>query len=382
MKTKTLLRLYLGMSLLEEPLFWGPILLVAMAKLGHMSTEQIFLSEALAVGLVLVLDAPSGMLADMIGRKMCVVLGKLCFLGSTFLLAFMDSPLHGYMANVLWAIGVSLRSGADSALIYDELQKRNSIDEYQTLMKKTHSYGFFLTACTTLVTGFIAEIDLRLPLLISLPGVVLSSILILFFPTEDKRSTEHSLANYKKHMVGALHEAWNNKRLKLLLIWFALLGMTGKIYFFTYNPYLELVKIPYWQVGIIFCGINLFAFVASRYAFQIQEKLKCVGFGINFWLQGIVMLIQAGFTYYLSGWLFILAGGIRWGYMSTITEPLLNKEIGSEKRATLLSFQSSLSSLLQVLGFLIMSPLSGNITTLLAVLGVVSLFLGVLSRKV
>lgn len=382
MKTKTLLRLYLFMSLLEEPLFWGPILLVAMAKLGHMSTEQIFLSEALATGLVLVLDAPSGILADMLGRKMCVTLGKLCFLVSTLFLAFMDSPLHGYIANVLWAVGVSLRSGADSALIYDELQKRDALDEYQPLMRKTHSYGFFITACTTLATGFIAEVDLRLPLLISLPGVVISNILILFFPTEDKRTHEHTLANYKKHMVEAVQEVWNNKRLKLLLIWFALLGMMGKIYFFTYNPYLELVRIPYGQVGIIFCGINFFAFVASRYAFQIQEKLKCVGFGIGFWLQGVVMLIQAGFTHYLSGWLFILAGGVRWGYINTITEPLLNKEIEGGKRATVLSFQSSLSSLLQVTGFLIASPLSGSITTLLAVLGMISLFLGVLSRKV
>ncbi len=380
MKTNTLLRLYLLMNLLEEPLFWGPILLVAMAKLGHMSTEQIFLSEALATGLVLVLDAPSGILADMLGRKMCVTLGKLCFLVSTLFLAFMDSPLHGYIANVLWAVGVSLRSGADSALIYDELQKRGELPEYQTLMKKTHSYWFFLTAFTTLVTGFIAEIDLRLPLLLSLPGVAISSILILFFPKEEKRSHEHTLANYKRHMQEAVREVWNNKRLKSLLLWLALLGVMGKIYFFTYNPYLELVHVPYSQVGIIFSTINIFAFVASRYAFQIQEKLKCVGFGIGFYLQGVVMLTQGMFTHYLSGWLFGIQGLTR-GYINTVSEPLLNKEIESEKRATILSFQSSLSSLLAVTGFLITSPLSGSITTLLLVLGVTALTLSFLSRK-
>jgi MFS family permease len=381
MKTKTLLRLYLTMSLLEEPLFWGPILLIAMAKLGNMSTEQIFLSEALATGLILVLDAPSGMLADMIGRKTCVIVGKLCLLGCTFFLAFMDSPIHGYVANVLWAIGVSLRSGAESALIYDELQKRDALDEYQTLMRKTHSYWFFLTAFTTLATGFIAEIDLRLPLLLSLPGVIISSILILFFPAEEKRTHEHTLANYKKHMVEAMQEVWSNKRLKSLLLWLALLGVMGKIYFFTYNPYLELVHMPYSHVGIIFSTINILAFIASRYAFQIQEKLKCVGFGIGFCLQGVVMLIQGVFTHYLSGWLFGIQGLTR-GYINTVSEPLLNKEIESERRATVLSFQSSLSSLLQVIGFLITSPLSGDITMLLTLLGVVALALGFLSRKV
>lgn len=381
MKTKTLLRLYLATSLLEEPLFWGPVLLVALAKLGHMSIEQIFLSEALAVGIILVLDAPSGILADMIGRKTCVVLGKLCYLLSTFFLAFMETPLHGYIANILWAIGVSLRSGADSALIYDELKRRDALPEYQALMKKTHSYWFLLTAFTTLATGFIAEIDLRLPLLLSLPGVIISSVLILFFPTEEKRIHEHTFENYKRHMLEAAQEVLNNKRLRSLIIWLALLGVMGKIYFFTYNPYLELVHVPYSHVGIIFSTINIFAFIASRYAFQIQEKMKCVGFGIGFCLQGVTMLIQGVFTHYLSGWLFGIQGLTR-GYINTVSEPLLNKEIGSGKRATVLSFKSSLSGLLQVTGFLITSPLSGNITTLLLVLGVMSLFLAVLSRKV
>ncbi len=382
MKTTTLVRLYLAAGLLEEPLFWGPILLVAMAKLGHMSTADIFLSEALASGLVLVLDAPSGILADMLGRKKCVVLGKTCLLASVLFLAFMESPLHCYTANVLWAFGVSLRSGADSALIYDELQKRRALSEYQSLMKKKHSYRFFIVACTTLATGFIAEIDLRLPLLISLPGVIISSLLMLLFPTDGTHTREHSLRSYKRHLVEAICEVSNKKRLGLLLIWFALLAMVSKIYFFTYNPYLELVAVPYWQVGIIFCGINLFGFVASRYAFQIQEKLGRVGFGICFWLQGAVMLFQAGYTYYLSGWLFVIAGGIRWGYINTITEPILNKEIASERRATILSFHSSLCSLLHMLGFLVTSMIAGSVTTLLAALGVVSVLLGILSRKV
>jgi len=369
------------MSMLEEPLFWGPILLLAMAKLGHMSTEQIFLSEAIATGLVLVLDAPSGTLADMIGRKKCVVLEKLCYLVSIIFLGFMETPVHVYISNVLWAVGVSLCSGAESALIYDELKKRGELDEYEILMKKTHSYWFFLTAFTTVAAGFIAEINLRLPLIISLPGVIISSILILFFPAEEKRIREHTMANYKLHMIEAMQEVWNNSRLKSLLLWLAILGVMGKVYFFTFNPYLELVHIPYGEVGIIFSTINIFAFIASRYAFQIQEKLKCVGFGIGFCLQGVMMLIQGLFTHYLSGWLFGTQGLTR-GYFNTVREPLLNKEIESSKRATVLSFQSSLSSFLQVAGFLITSALSGDITTLLLMLGVVSIFLGGLSRKI
>jgi len=382
MKTKTLLNLYLIESILDDPLFWGPVLILALSKLGHMSNEQIFLSEAFATGLILILDAPSGMLADLIGRKKCVIIGKILFLISLLFMAFMTSPIHGYIANAFWAIGVSLKSGADSALIYDELKKRNALDEYKLYCEKQNSYSFLLAALTTLSAGFIAEIDLRLPMILSIPGVLISTILVFFFPKEERKTHEHSFANYKLHMLDAYKEVLNNKILQTLLLWFAILGVLGKIYFFTYNPYLEMVKIPYSEIGFIFCGINIFAYVASKYAFKIQEKLGNLGVGLIFIFQGIIMLVQASFVNKFSGLLFVLAGGVRWGYMSTISGPVLNSEIQSEKRATVLSFYSSFSSMLQVIVFVIASPLSGNIPVLLAVIGVTSLALGFISRKV
>jgi MFS family permease len=381
MQTKSLLRLYLLMSLLEEPLFWGPILLLAMAKLGHMSVEQLFLSEALAMGLILLLDAPHGVLADVVGRKICVIMGKFCFLISTCMLAFMETPLHGYLANVLWAIGISLRSGAESALIYDELALRDALHEYPPLMKRCHSYWFFMTALTTLATGFIAEINLRLPLLLSLPGVFISTILIFFFPKEVKTAERvHTWRNYKNHVKDAWKEVRRNKTLQTLIIWLSISGVLGKLYFFTYNPYLELVRVPYSHVGIIFALLNLVAFGMSRYAFLVHETLARVGISFGFLLQSGIMFTQIIFIQPLSGWM-LCAQGLTRGYLMTISESLLNKEIETKKRATVLSFHSSCGSILQILGFLIIAPISNNILLVLFVLGVTTLTCSFLSRR-
>jgi hypothetical protein len=248
-------------------------------------------------------------------------------------------------------------------------------------MKRVYSSSFFINAFTTLVAGFLAEVSIRLPLMLSLPGVVISCIIICFFPQEERVMVKHTMANYKKHLREALGEVKKNKRLQSLLIWLALLGVMSKLYFFTYNPYLEMVHVPYREVGAIFFAINIFGFIASRYATEIGEWLGGGGgFRVWFLLQGALMLIQGLFTQYLSGFLFALQGITR-GYVYTVKEPLMNKEIGSEKRATVLSFQSSLSGLLQVMMFLVVSPLSGNVTMLLLVLGVASLALSFLSRK-
>lgn len=381
METRTLLRLYLVASLLNDPLFWGPVLLLALAKLGHMSIEQIFISEVIAVTLILILDAPSGVFADMIGRKRSVVIGKVCYLVSVLFFACMTTPVHGFIANIMWALSASLQSGAKSALIYDELKKRNAVHEYRRLSERTRSYWFLMTACTTLATGFLAEIDLRLPLLLSIPGVIVSTVLVFFFPRESPYEHTKSLPNACIHMKEALHEVLKNKRLRSLIIWISLFGITSKMYFFIYNPYLELVEIPYSHVGIIFSLINLSAYLASTYAFRIYKKLHHVGFNLWFGIQSITMFIQTCFAYQFSGWLFGVQGFGR-GYVTTVCDPIMNEEIASEKRATVLSFESSLGSLFQVLSFLVMSPLTADIHMFLAVLGSITLIFSFLSRKV
>jgi len=380
MKTKTLTRAYLVMNILEEPFFFGPVLLIALAKLAHMTGEQIFLSEAFATGLIIILDAPSGVLADMMGRKRCVILGKIIFLASVCCIALMNSPALGYIANILWAISISLRSGAESALLYDELAKRKALDTYPALMKKCYSYHFILAAGATLLSGFAAEISLRLPLLLSIPGVLISTILIFFFPKEDIVIRTHTWKKYREHTLEALHELWRNTYLRKLLVWLGLLGVVGKIYFFTYNPYLELVHMPYSSVGIIFFAINITSFIASHYAFVLHKRMDKVGVWIGFIFQGATMLVQAYVARSFCGWLFTLQGFTR-GYISTISEPILNKEILAEKRATMLSFQSSFSNFLSATAFVIASPLSNNPLMLMAILGTFSLLLGFFSRK-
>lgn len=381
METKTLTKMCLLTTLLEEPLFLGPVILIALAKLAHMSTEQIFLSETVCMLIILLLDAPSGILADMIGRKKCVILGKVIFLIAIFFIAFMTTPLHGFIANVLWSISVVLCSGAESALIYDEFIKRNANEEYKIVIKKSNSYKFFLLSFTAFASGFLAEIDLRLPLILSIPLVVISTILIFFFPKEISIKKEHSYLLYKQHIIEAFGEIYKKKKLRELILWLAILGVMSHLYFFTYNPYLILVTVPYRDVGIIFAVINIFAFLVARYAFVLQEKMKKVGFGFTFLFSGIIMIIQANFLHYLSGWLIALQGFQR-GYFTTITEPLLNKEIESEKRATVLSCSSSFGSLLASFCFLITSSMSNNIPLLLMILGITSILFAFLSRKI
>ncbi len=371
----------MAMTILTDPLFWGPIVILSLNKLAHMNAEQVFFSESLAMALILLLDAPSGILADKLGRKPCVGLGIGAFLVGIVIFATMTSPLHGYTANCLWAIGVSLTSGAKSALIYDELASRGEESRYELLVKQTMSVRFFIVAVATLATGPLAEINLRLPLYLSIPGVAVAFVVAIMLPENAKpQHQKHTLKLYLEHTKDSLSTLRANVPLMKLIMWFALLSVIGKMYFFTYNPYLDLVGVSYTTVGFIFTGINLVAFFASRYAFVVRKRLKSIGFCYVFIYYSAMMTLQGVLR---SDWLSIamIANGLVYGYIHTVKEPELNRMIASDKRATLLSFESTFVGMLQMAGFALVAPFSSNTFTFLTGLGMVALLLALASRK-
>ena len=109
-----LYRLY---TIFNEPLFWGPVLIASLQNLAHMSLPAIYFQESLVLCICLILDVPAGALADLVGRRRVIIAGRAFLFLDVFLFATMKSPTDALLANILWAVGFSLQSGADEALI-------------------------------------------------------------------------------------------------------------------------------------------------------------------------------------------------------------------------------------------------------------------------
>ena len=115
--------LYKLFVIFNEPLFWGPILITSLQKLGQMSLPEIYFMESAVMIICVVLDIPAGALADVIGRKKSLIIGRVFLLASIVGFATMHSPVEAWISNIIWAIGYSFQSGADQALLYNTLKE-------------------------------------------------------------------------------------------------------------------------------------------------------------------------------------------------------------------------------------------------------------------
>lgn len=373
--------LYKWYVIFNEPLFWGPILVITLQELGHLSLSDIFYMEAVATGICIVLDMPAGALADIIGRKRAVVAARILYFTSALYFAFMTTIADAWIGNVFWALGMSLQNGADSALLYDTLKECDREDDYKRITGQALGMRFAMMAGAALVTGWLASISLRLPLYACLPFLALSLGASLFL-TEPKRS--HGNDEKKKgHQVmrGAIRHVITSPALMWMIAYAALLLTISKIWFFTYNPYFELVKLPLAMYGVIFFLLNVTAWLTSHYAHLIEKKLGeewCVIMQVL--CMALPILLMGAFPMMAFAYLVLIQNIVR-GFLRPFMEDYIHRRVNSNIRATAQSVQSTVSNITGMVCLAIFGVCVKllSLQYALVVLGIAALVLGSLS---
>jgi MFS family permease len=374
-----LYRLY---TTFNEPLFWGPIIIISLQKLAFMPLPDIYYMESAVLCISLLLDIPSGALADVIGRKRTVIIGRSFLFGSAFFFAIMSSPLQAWIGNILWAIGFSTQSGADTALLYDTLRECGRESEYKRIEGQAIGTRLLLVAFCSIATGLLADIHLRLPLCISLPFVLIP-LVVSFFWKEPIRienySVEKQLNLLKRGGLFVLHSV----EVRWMVGFAALMATTSKLWFFTYNPYFELVGINISQYGVIFFLLNIVAWLSSHYAYKLEsymgERRSIV---LMVLCVGAPILIMGFVPIWPFAYLVVVQNVVR-GFMRPFVGDYMNRHIETDVRATVLSVQSSVSNLVSILGLAGFGFLIArfNLLNALIMLGLAVLSIGTLSYK-
>ena len=373
----TLYRLY---ALFNEPLLWGPILTLSLQKLAHMPLSDVYYMESVVLCICVVLDIPSGALADVIGRKKTLVIGRVFLFASAAFFTIMQTPLDAWIGNILWAIGYSMQSGADTALLYDSLKAIGREGEYKRVEGRAIGARLILIACCSLVTGVLAGVTLRLPLWIGLPFMLIPLVAALFF--REPARTERYSAQKQLHVLkqGCLF-AIRSVEVRWIIGFAALLATTSKAWFFTYNQYFEFVGLPLAYYGVIFFCLNFVAWLSSHYAHRIEQ-----GLGERFCIVGMILCL--GIPILLMGLLpiqpfayMVVVQNIVRGFMRPFVGDYLHRHVAGGVRATVLSVQSSIANLgavlaLAMFGFLISST---GLLHSLVLLGIGVMGLGLLS---
>ena len=365
--------LYKLFVLFNEALFWGPILIISLQKLGHMSLPDIYFMESVVMILCVLLNIPTGALADVIGRFF--------LLASTVGFATLRSPFEAWLANILWAIGFSFQSGADQALLYNTLKDARLEKSFTKIEGCAVGSRLLVAAFCSLAVGPLAEINMRLPLFMSIPYMIIPLVTSFFLKEQRVTSSynpKQQIAVLKKGILFAVRKP----EVRWIIGLCALLLGASKIWFFTYNPYFEKVGMPLRYYGVVFFFLNVVAWLCSHYAYKIESFLSekyCVLLMIL--CVGLPILLMGIFPFWPMAFLVVVQNVVR-GFMRPFVGNFMNRHIDSEEiRATALSVRGTLTDIVSILSLSLFGFMDKSLGLLisLVVLGVVVLILGKVS---
>lgn len=168
-----------------------PLIAVQLVLFGQVTIEQIALIAIITSLVTLILQVPSGYLADKVGKKTSMVIGAAISAPSPLFYVFMPDFTGGLIASVLFFGGYAFQSGAVEALLHDTLKALRRERDYAKVMGRAQSYGLIGNVILIALVPATYVINTSLPFILGFFSLVAMLWLVASFehPVEKTKVT-------------------------------------------------------------------------------------------------------------------------------------------------------------------------------------------------
>ena len=326
---------------------------------------QISILKAIYSISIVVLEIPSGYLADILGRKKTLIIGSLLGFFGFFTYSISYGFIGFLIAEVILGFGQSLISGADSAMLFDTLDEMKRKDEYVKFEGRITSIGNLAETIAGIIGGLLVGISLRFPYIVQ-TGVAFIAVPASLMLYEPLRNTKMLNVSFKHILNIVKFSLYDNKELRWNILHSSIIGAaTLTMATLIVQPYLLQIKLPLFYFGIIWPALNLTVAAIALYAYKIEKKLdksKSLIIITLFIPLGYIALSQV-VAFWGIAILFIFY--IIRGFATPVLKDYINQLTDSNVRATVLSVRNFVIRIF----FAIIGPFIGWYTDLVSLQG-------------
>jgi len=356
--------------------FFEPYLLYYLTIISDLTLLQVGFLYSIREIIIYIFEIPSGVIADRFGKKTELIFCFLFYILSFFLFYLANSYFLFILAMVSFGLGEAFRSGTHKAMIMQYLDVNKLDMPKSQIYGKTRSMSLIGSMSMSIISiVFIIWLpEVRILFLLSIIPYLADILLILSYPKymNEKRDEEFKLKPFIKENYCAVKYSLTEPKVRKLLfeastyqaafksikdyIQPIIITLTSSVILFSIFSLEENLKI---YIGVIYAVIYLFSSIASRNAHLVVKKVSNKKIINLVWLlTGIVMILL---SFFLSNIYIIFASFLTFYIFLNIRRPLMVELVGdatdATKRASVLSVESQLTSLLVA----IFAPIIGYI---------------------
>lgn len=325
--------------------FFGALAVPYFIDWLRVDYTRLFLLQAWFLFWVFTLEIPTGIVADKFGRRLSVAAGCLLFSA--------DMLFYGLDAGYAWllvgeflgAIGLTLTSGAEEALLYDTLVALGEQERARHYFSRASAAGTLGLLVAFPLGAFVGGGGtypqmVPAPFLMTAASLVLAAAVYAWMQEPPRVKPEEG---FLRMGVKGLRTVLTHPPLRRYVLNAVTIASVTFFAFWFYQPVAQRAGMPLVWIGVLAAGFNLFSAVLLANSARLESLLGLRR--LLFATAAAPALLFAAVAWSRSPWVivpaFLLLVGCRMVRVPVLND-LVNRHVESENRATVISSVSLL----------------------------------------
>ncbi len=354
---KDLLKFYLE-SFFRNQKYFAPVF-VLFLQFHHLSISEVFM--VLAAGSIagFVLEIPTGVVADIFGKKRSLIIARIAVFASYVVFGLSDTFWMFVIANVLFEFGWAMRSGTEGAFVYDFVVQHNDRIRlhFTELRSRQKFFDVLGSSFAAFVGGIIALFyGFNAVFLVGAVPALASVFIVASFSEIKERRERPGMISSIKHVRSSLNELRGKRMLVMIILNATLFSSAFAVINGFMQPYMVEAGIGLEWFGIIYAATLAAAAFGALYTHRIEKRIGgLMSLNIISMLAFVPALVIGLGHVSLFGVILLMTVIVVHKVRLPITSNQLNLRMGSGNRATLGSF----NSMSKYIGSSIALPIAG-----------------------
>lgn len=361
---------------LEGMIFHMPIWVAY--ELQFISLSQLAIIEAIIQASKLLSELPTGAMADLLGKRASVIIGRIIGVVGLILYALSANFMSFVWYAIIAGFGDSFVSGAKEALIYDSLKQDGEHHRFQKVTSKASLFFQLSFAGAILLGGILSIWGYQIVIFASIVASTIALIISFFLKEPTIDTQQFTLSLYIKQFLNGFKELFKTPYIRdISLFYIGVGGVTWSAMMIFNTSLLTTIGYTTFQIGIIvafiriinssvlFGSLHVGTFITKRRVYLFFPVIMILCYLPGIFLTKELAIIAVALSTFASSSRWVILGGY------------VNEQYDSKNRATALSTLSMLVSLSVVAAAIISSPIMewfGGVRTMFTFLGIISLF--------
>ena len=329
------------LTMLIDPIF------VIYAYSEGLSANQIFILTSIESVLIILLEVPTGVISDLFGYKISMVLAVLCFIISNIMIMINPTFISFIICEIFMALYKVCASGADEAYLYLILDNKN---DFTKISGRLDSVNFMITGVISIGIGYVYSLNKQYPFVLSIAACVLALVMALKLENVKEyhqkiKSAKQLSGEFIQNIRRGFQLIFLSGKLRLFVFYSAVISFALIAILETYQLFFSMRHIPVEYFGIIYFFMYVVSSISGRLAHYFKRFNE-----YRMFILFLILLIITPLFMLLPAKIFIVTiiiPRIVIGIYPSIMKEYINKEIETD-RATIFSIRSLLSKLPQV----------------------------------